>query len=78
MRIYKVRGIKEEDARTFECLSYTLIAHKKSCEFCKHLTETFWDFTNGPYIFFCDKGIDVTNDILKYGCSDFEEEVRND
>ena len=71
--ICKVKGLKEENARTFECLSYTLIAHKESCEFCKHLTETFYDFTNGPYLFFCDKGINVTQEILRDGCSDFDE-----
>lgn len=74
--ICKVKGVKEEDSRTYECIAYTLIAHKNSCEFCKHLTDTFYDFTNGPYLFFCDKQIDVTMDILRDGCSDFEEDNR--
>ena len=78
MKIYKVKGIKEEDSQKYECGSYILIAHKKSCEFCQHLTDTFWDFTNGPYMYFCDKGVNVTNDILKYGCNDFEEENKNE
>lgn len=76
--IFKVPGLKEENAKKFECLSYTLIAHKKSCEFCKHLSDTFYDFTHGPYLFFCDRGIDVNMDILRNGCNGFEkDEVKN-
>ena len=29
-------------------------AHKHSCLFCKHLRDIFWDYTNGPYMLFCD------------------------
>lgn len=31
------------------------IARSNSCFFCKHCTDIFWDYTNGPYMFFCDE-----------------------
>ena len=30
------------------------VRNHKDCIFCKHC-ETIWDYTNGPYLFFCDK-----------------------
>lgn len=29
-------------------------APEKSCLFCDHMTDVFWDYTNGPYCFICD------------------------
>ena len=72
---FKVRGLKEENARRYNGLCWTLIAHKNSCCFCKNLSDLFYDFTHGPYLFFCDKGIDVDNELLLNGCSEFEEDI---
>ena len=41
--------------RIYECEYYKVSAPDKSCLFCKHCTDVFWDFTNGPYLFFCNK-----------------------
>ena len=44
------RWFELEDGRIFG-------AHKNSCLFCKHCTDIFYDYTNGPYMFFCDLGL---------------------
>ena len=43
-----------------------------SCMFCKHCTDVFWDYTNGPYMFMCDLDID-TNDGYEGKCEKFNE-----
>ena len=30
------------------------VKNHKDCIFCKYC-HTIWDYTNGPYVFFCDK-----------------------
>ena len=50
---------------------YTVMAHPKSCFFCKNCIEILYDFTNGPYMFFCDK-IDNPDEGLKGICDKFE------
>lgn len=51
-------------------------AHEHSCLFCKHLTDFFWDYTNGPYMFFCD--VEAGNDNVSASfdgkCPMYEEE----
>lgn len=27
----------------------------KCCAFCSHCTDIFYDYSNGPYLFICDK-----------------------
>lgn len=27
---------------------------EKHCVFCTHCTDVYWDFTNGPYLCFCE------------------------
>ena len=29
---------------------------QRSCLFCKHCTDLFWDYTHGPYMFYCELG----------------------
>ena len=42
------------------------------CVFCKHCTDIFYDYSNGPYMFMCDLGLnpEITEDICK--CPKFE------
>ena len=74
--------------REFVGPSYRLKAPPTSCFFCDHLTDIVYDYTNGPYMFFCDlaKSIDelgegecsddrVWNEGLLGICKDFTEEV---
>lgn len=37
------------------------------CVFCKHCTDLFYDYTNGPYMFCCDKELELN--ISETGCS---------
>lgn len=48
---------------------------RECCLFCKHCTDIFWDATNGPYMFVCDKGLNMDDeDCKKY----FEQEPEYD
>lgn len=53
--------------------SVTVLAPDKSCLFCKHCTDVYWDYTNGPYLLCCDKNLDIKAG-SKGKCKDFEEE----
>lgn len=51
----------------------------KSCVFCNNCTNVLFDYTNGPYMFFCEKAIDKDGvmDVEKMGgiygkCESFE------
>jgi hypothetical protein len=50
---------------------------EKCCAFCKHCTDIFWDYTNGPYMFLCEltppAGTATFGDI-RVDCKDFIEE----
>lgn len=37
---------------------YFVPEDKQSCFICEHCSDIFYDATNGPYMNFCDKGID--------------------
>lgn len=70
-----------EFTRVYEGAGYTVKAHPKSCFFCDHLTDIYWDYTNGPYMFTCEKRYMTTPDdedpivIGMHGaCPDFVEE----
>ena len=65
---------REEAKRKYECEEYAVMAHPKACFFCDHCTDIFYDYTNGPYMFICDKD---HNDEIQRGlagkCPDFYE-----
>ena len=42
------------ELRTYECEFYRCKAHPRSCLFCDHCTDIYWDYTNGPYMVCCD------------------------
>ena len=52
--MFVVKDLNPDDARIYEGGSFHVTAHKCSCFFCKHLTDLFWDYSSGPYMFFCD------------------------
>lgn len=68
------------DYKLFECENgKTYGAHKRSCLFCKHCTDIFYDYTNGPYMFICGFECDLDMEEAKYKsfkglCPKFEEE----
>ena len=63
---------------------YSIWAPEKCCLFCKNRDNVLYDYTNGPYMFFCDIHIakDEDDGELKYTtelgpigeCPDFEED----
>ena len=59
--------------KLYECEFYSVMAHERSCLFCGHCTDVFWDYANGPYMFLCDAGGDA--DAAQRGeCQRFVEE----
>lgn len=42
---------------------------QKSYIFCRHCTDVFWDYTNGPYMFICELELEPHED-----CNDFEDD----
>ena len=60
--------------KLYECEFYSVMAHERSCLFCDHCTDVFWDYENGPYMFFCDAGADVESGAAGE-CGAFEEEA---
>jgi hypothetical protein len=52
--------------RVYECNNgKTYLAPDNSCLFCVHC-QCFYDFTNGPYMAFCEKGHETVGQ-----CDDF-------
>ena len=64
--------------KEYKCEYYSIMAHERSCFFCRKCTDIWWDYTNGPYMFFCTDGKD-TNTGLNGECEGFggEEEGEN-
>jgi hypothetical protein len=63
--------------KVYECDYYKCDAHPRGCFFCKHCTDVWFDYTNGPYMFFCEKH-DGENDPTPQGirgkCKMFESD----
>ena len=66
--------MNKSDLREFQCEFYKGRAHKRSCIFCVHCTDLFFDYTNGPYLFICEESKD-THKGVSGECEAFEEEV---
>lgn len=48
--------------KKWECQNgRTYCAKENSCLFCAHCTDIFWDYTNGPYMFICERDQDIEN-----------------
>lgn len=48
--------------RIFRCANgMEYVVNEKSCLFCAHCTDLFYDYSNGPYLMFCD----MENDTYK-------------
>ena len=61
----------------YECDDYACMAHPNGCFFCEHLTDVFWDYTCGPYMFFCEQGEeDMTPKGLLGQCQHFKKEEK--
>lgn len=73
---FTVRDVKPEDIRIYDGEFYEVKAHCKSCFFCDHCKDIFWDYSNGPYLFLCDEKFGE-NDVIRKGlsgnCNSFKE-----
>ena len=63
---------KSEMTREYRCGTYRLKAHPHSCFFCDNCTDIFYDYTNGPYMFFCAEELDIDTG-LSGSCKQFSE-----
>lgn len=50
----------------------------KACVFCDHCKDIFWDYTNGPYMIFCDIDLDPNEGGYEGKCGSFVEEGDGD
>lgn len=48
------RARRKDFTEVYECDEYKCDAHPNGCMFCKHSTDVFYDYTNGPYMIVCD------------------------
>ena len=69
------RGVSS--LREYRCEYYTVMAPPTCCLFCDHCTDVFWDFSNGPYMFLCNAGMD-TDDGAAGRCAGFSEGIQQD
>ena len=42
--------------------THRYLTPEKFCAYCKHCSDIIWDFSNGPYLFMCDKDFDYDED----------------
>lgn len=74
---FTVPDIKKEDKREYkieDCLTnITVVGHKRSCFFCKYLSDVIYDCIIGPYGFCCEKKC-CCKEALYGKCKNFEEE----
>ena len=85
MKTIVLKGYKEEELKEYllEDLpgcGYRILSLPNTCYFCKNCTDIWWDYSNGPYMFSCDKEQEVDEDLVwKKGligkCEYFEEEI---
>lgn len=61
--------------KRYECEFYSIEVPEKSCLFCEHCTDVFWDYTNGPYMLVCDVGADTASG-ARGECAAFIEEEK--
>ena len=43
--------------KLYESENFKCYAPEDHCLFCDKCKDLFWDYTNGPYLFFCDDGL---------------------
>lgn len=44
------------------------------CVFCKKCTSLLYDYTNGPYVFFCELGLEPEMTEITCTCPEFEDD----
>lgn len=72
-----------EGMRVYECEYYAVYAHTRSCFFCKHCSDMWFDYQNGPYMYICSYPTkadmeDHSIEGMKGKCNNFEEDEINE
>jgi len=67
------KATRKDFTKVYECDEYKCDAHPRGCMFCKHSTDVFYDYTNGPYMIVCD-GNHSTKKGFIGKCKMFEED----
>ena len=62
------RARRKDFTKVYECDEYKCDAHPRGCFFCKHNTDVFWDYTNGPYMIICELQKENDQDMPTFGC----------
>lgn len=75
MSVPRIRVKNATDTKEFDCDWYIMTANRRSCFGCEHCAGIFFDYTYGPYLFFCEKGVGSKLNVLRYGCELFKEET---
>lgn len=63
--------------KEYKCEYYSIMADERSCFFCRKCTDIWWDYENGPYMFFCEDYKDIDTG-LNGECEGFEGEEEGD
>ena len=62
------RARRKDFTKVYECDEYKCDAHPRGCFFCKHCTDVFYDYTNGPYMIICELQKENDQDMPTFGC----------
>ena len=65
---------KSSMTREYKSEFYRVKAHPRSCFFCDHLTDIFWDYSHGPYMFYCEIEQEIDTGMCGE-CKQFVEDV---
>ena len=81
MEEYIIKSVKNKNnMKLYKCHDpigpgVTVRAPERCCLFCKHCSDVYWDYTNGPYMMICSADHEET---LGYHakCEYFEEDEK--
>ena len=63
------------ETKLYECDNGKVYRFPKThCVFCKHCTDLFYDYTNGPYMFICDFDLEPNITETTCECEKFEDD----
>ena len=61
--------------KQYKCGPFTYKLDDTACVFCEHCEDVLWDYTNGIYSIFCEKGLIANVGNCDGKCSHFKEVV---
>ena len=64
------KGYEEKDLKeymledVFPNCGFRILALPNTCYFCEYCTDIWWDYSNGPYMFYCEMEHDENGEIV--------------